>query len=445
MSANEWLSLWMLIILLAGVIIGWPVAWVLGGLGIMCGAFAFGPAIASYQAALSTFGVMSGWDLLAIPLFVYMGVVLERADIAGRLYLGLRLAFGPIKGGLLLATMGIAVLFAACTGIAAASVIAIGLIAMPSMLKYGYDKKLISGAICAGGGLGVIIPPSIMLIVYGPVAGVAISSLFFAAMIPGIMLGGMYILYMAIMCIIWPDKGPTISKEERAEYTWGDIGRLLLVAGVPPMLLIVLVLGGIFFGFAAPTEAAALGSVGAILLTIGYRKFNFQMIKEASYQALKISTFIMWLVVGAKFFMGTFNKLGGGAMIERALMSIAGGDPTILLILMLAIVFILGMFMDWIGILLVVVPIFIPMVAAMKWDPYWFAVMFCITLQISYITPPFAYSIFYLKGIAPPEVSLYDICMGCVPFILLQILGLIIIYFIPGIATWLPTALMAGK
>ncbi|MFZ5584944.1 MAG: TRAP transporter large permease [Thermodesulfobacteriota bacterium] len=445
MSANEWMALWMIIILVGGVMVGWPVAWMMAGLGILMGALAFGPAISSYQASLSIFGVMSGWELLAIPLFVFMGVVLEKADIAGRLYLGLRLLFGPIRGGLLLATMGIAILFAACTGIAGASVIAIGLIAMPSMLKYGYDKRLISGAICAGGGLGVIIPPSIMLIVYGPVAGVAISSLFFAAMLPGVVMGLMYIAYMAIMCFIWPDKGPTISREERSEYTWGQVGKILLVAGVPPMGLIGLVLGGIFLGFAAPTEAAALGSLGAIIMTIGYRKFSFEMLKQACYSSLKISTFIMWLVLGAKLFMGTFNKLGGGAMIERWLFSIAGSDPVWMLILMLGIVFILGMFMDWIGILLVVVPIFVPIVAAMKWDPYWFAVMFCVTLQISYITPPFAYSIFYLKGIAPPEVSLYDICVGCVPFILLQILALILIYFAPGLATWLPNLVMAGK
>lgn len=444
MSTNEVYALSMIIILIGAVLLGLPVALVMAGLGIVVGAIAFGSAIISYQAALNTFGVMSGWELLAIPLFVFMGVLLEKADIAGRLYLGLRLLLGPIRGGLLLATMGIAILFAACTGIAGASVIAIGLIAMPSMLKYGYDKRLVAGAICSGGGLGVIIPPSIMLIIYGPVAGVSISLLFFAAMLPGVLMGVIYIAYMLAVCYIWPDKGPPATKEELAEYSKKDIAKLLLVAGGPPMALIFLVLGGIFFGFAAPTEAAALGSIGAFAMVIGYGKFSFKMLRDSCYSSLGISSFIMWLVLGAKFFMTTFNKLGGGAMIERWLLSL-NVAPEFMLVVMLGIIFIMGFIMDWIGILLVVVPIFTPIVAAMKWDPYWFAVLFCITLQISYITPPFAYSIFYLKGIAPKGVTLADICWGCVPFIFLQILALIIVYMWPDIALYLPRMMVAGK
>jgi len=444
MTLFETYSILMVCLLIAGVVLGFPVAFMLAGLGIMFGAVAWGSAIVSYQAALNTFGVMSGWELLAIPLFIFMGVVLERADIASRLYLGLRLLLGPVRGGLLLATMGIAILFAACTGVAGASVIAIGLIAMPSMLKYGYDKRLISGAICVGGGLGVIIPPSIMLIVYGPVAGVSISLLFFAAIVPGVCMGLLYILYLGGMCLWKPEMGPPMTREEREEYSAADIAKLLLVAGVPPALLILLVLGGIFFGIAAPTEAAALGSVGALIMTAGYGKFNYKMLRDSCYQALKVSTFIMWLVLGAKYFMTTFNKLGGGALIERWLTGLAVG-PGMMIIILMAIIFILGMFMDWIGILLVAVPVFTPIVAAYNWEPLWFALMFGITLQISYITPPFAYCIFYLKGIAPPEVTLYDICMGCVPFIFIQIFFLIILYFVPELATWLPSQMLAAK
>jgi len=444
MSLNEFYSILMVILLLAGVIIGFPVAFMLAGLGVSIGTIAFGWSIASYQASLLTFDVMSGWSLLAIPVFVYMGVVLEKAGMAERLYLGLRLGLGPLRGGLLMATMCIATVFAACTGIAGASVIAIGLIAMPSMLKYGYDKKLASGAICVGGGLGVIIPPSIMMILYGPMAGVSISLLFMAAILPGLLMSGLYILYMLGMCWWKPELGPPVSKEEAAGYTKLEVAKILLVNGVPPGLLIMAVLGSIFFGLAAPTEAASVGGVGALIITAFYGKLNLKMLKETGYHALRISTFIMWLVLGAKYFMSTFNKLGGGELIGGTLMGL-DVSPTALLIIMLCLIFVLGMFMDWIGILLVVIPIFTPIVKTMGWDPLWFAMMFCITLQISYITPPFAYSIFYLAGIAPPEVKLTDIYRGCAPFILIQFVALIVVYFWPALSLYLPGLMVAAK
>jgi len=430
----------MVCLLLGGVIIGFPVAFMLGALGVLFGTLAYGFNAASYQAALSTYGVMSGWSLLAIPLFVFMGVVLEWAQMADRLYMGLRLLLGPIRGGLAIATMALATMFAACTGIAGASVIAIGLIALPSMLKFGYDKKLASGAICAGGGLGVIIPPSIMMILYGPQAGVSIAKLFMAAVFPGLIMAGLYMAYMVIVCWAKPSLGPPVTKEEAAQYTKKDVAKILLTAGLPPVGLVLAVLGSIFFGWAAPTEAASVGALGALLVTAFYRKLNFKMLKETCFSALKISTFIMWLVLGAKYFMSTFNKLGGGNLIGDMLLAVDLG-PTGLLVLMLGLIFILGMFMDWIGILLVVIPIFVPIVKSMGWDPLWFAMLFCITLQISYITPPFAYSIFYLKGIAPPAVKLNDIYRGCVPFIIIQFLALLILYFWPELATYLPSTM----
>ncbi|BEQ15438.1 TRAP transporter large permease [Desulfoferula mesophila] len=437
MSLNEVYAILMVCMLLGGVIIGFPVAFMLGALGVLFGTLAYGFNAASYQAALSTYGVMSGWSLLAIPLFVFMGVVLEKAELADRLYTGLRLLLGPIRGGLAISTMALATMFAACTGIAGASVIAIGLIALPSMLRFGYDKKLASGAICAGGGLGVIIPPSIMMILYGPQAGVSIAKLFMAAVFPGLIMAGLYIVYMIVICGVKPQLGPPVFKEEAAQYSKKDIAKLLLVAGVPPVGLVIAVLGSIFFGWAAPTEAASLGALGALIITGFYGKLNLKMMKETVFSALKISTFIMWLVLGAKYFMSTFNKLGGGNLIGDMLLSVDLG-PTGLLILMLGLIFILGMFMDWIGILLVVIPIFVPIVKTMGWDPLWFAMLFCITLQISYITPPFAYSIFYLKGIAPPDVKLTDIYRGCIPFIIIQFVALLILYLWPSLATYLP-------
>jgi tripartite ATP-independent transporter DctM subunit len=444
MSVNEMYAIAMVVGLLGGVIIGFPVAFLMAGLGLFFGALAYGIDIAAYQATLNTYGVMSGWSLLAIPLFVYMGVVLEKAQVAEKLYLGLYLLLGPLRGGLAIATMAIATMFAACTGIAGASVIAIGLIALPSMINYGYNKSMASGIICAGGGLGVIIPPSIMLILYGPVAGVSISMLFIAAIVPGIIMATLYMLYIAGRCYLNPEMGPAITPEESAKYSRKDVIKILLVSGIPPIGLVVFVLGSIFFGLAAPTEAAALGGLGALFIAAMYKKLTLKMFLESCYSALKISTFIMWLVLGAKFFMTTFNKLGGGSLIYDFLMNLNTG-PTALLIIMLAIIFILGMFMDWIGILLVVIPIFVPIVTAMGWEPLWFAMMFCITLQISYITPPFAYSIFYLKGIAPPEVSLIDIYRGCVPFIIIQFLVLILLFFWQDLALYLPQASMVNK
>ena len=444
MSVNEIYAIVMVVALLGGVIIGLPVAFVMAGLGLFFGALVGGIDLASYQATLNTYGVMSGWSLLAIPLFVYMGVVLEKAQIADKLYLGLYLLLGPVRGGLAIATMLIATLFAACTGIAGASVIAIGLIALPSMLNYGYDRKMASGVICAGGGLGVIIPPSIMMILYGPVAGVSISMLFIAAILPGLLMAALYILYIGGRCYLNSEFGPSITPEEAAKYTRKEMFKILLFSGVPPIGIIICVLGSIFFGLAAPTEAAALGGLGALFIAAVYGKLNIRMFLESGYSALKISTFIMWLVLGAKFFMTTFNKLGGGNLIYDFLMNLNTG-PTALLLIMLLIIFILGMFMDWIGILLVVIPIFIPIVKTMGWDQLWFAMMFCITLQISYITPPFAYSIFYLKGIAPPQVSLVDIYRGCVPFIVIQFFVLIILFFWPDLALYLPAASMVGQ
>jgi tripartite ATP-independent transporter DctM subunit len=444
MSVNEMYAIAMVVGLLGGVIIGFPVAFLMAGLGLFFGALAYGIDIAAYQATLNTYGVMSGWSLLAIPLFVYMGVVLEKAQVAEKLYLGLYLLLGPLRGGLAISTMAIATMFAACTGIAGASVIAIGLIALPSMINYGYNKSMASGIICAGGGLGVIIPPSIMLILYGPVAGVSISMLFIAAIVPGIIMATLYMLYIAGRCYLNPEMGPAITPEESAKYSRKDVIKILLVSGIPPIGLVIFVLGSIFFGLAAPTEAAALGGLGALFIAAMYKKLTLKMFLESCYSALKISTFIMWLVLGAKFFMTTFNKLGGGSLIYDFLMNLNTG-PTALLIIMLAIIFILGMFMDWIGILLVVIPIFVPIVTAMGWEPLWFAMMFCITLQISYITPPFAYSIFYLKGIAPPEVSLIDIYRGCVPFIIIQFLVLILLFFWQDLALYLPQASMVNK
>jgi len=268
--------------------------------------------------------------------------------------------------------------------------------------------------------------------------------LFIAAILPGLLMAVLYIFYIGGRCLMNPKFGPAITPEEAAKYSRKDMFKILLFSGVPPIGIIICVLGSIFFGLAAPTEAAALGGLGALFIAAVYGKLNLRMFLESGYSALKISTFIMWLVLGAKFFMTTFNKLGGGNLIYDFLMNLNTG-PATLLIIMLLIIFILGMFMDWIGILLVVIPIFIPIVKTMGWDQLWFAMMFCITLQISYITPPFAYSIFYLKGIAPPEVSLVDIYRGCVPFIAIQFFVLIILYFWPDLALYLPQASMVGQ
>jgi len=437
----EYLAILMFVALIGLIIIGFHVAFVLGTLAMIFGYLAWGTGLIGMLPA-RTMTMMTSYEMGAITLFIFMGCTLERAGIAERLYGTMHILMGNIKGGLLLGTMAICIIFAACTGIGGAAVIMMGLVAIPSMVSRGYDNKMIAGCICAGGGLGVIIPPSIMLILYGPVSGIGIARLFVASIIPGLIIGASYLIYIAVRCWLKPELGPPISEDMRASISAKRLLFLTVRDLLPPVVLILGVLGSIFFGIASPTEAAGVGAFLSLLLMFAYGRLNFSTMHDALLSMAKTTGMVFLIMLFAGFFTTSFMALGGGEVLEKFIFGISGGGKLGTIVVMLIIIMILGMFMDWIGTLLVIVPIFAPILKSVGADPVWFAIMFCITLQISYITPPFAYNIFFLKGIAPPEMTLNQIMRGCVPYIVIQIALLVLFYTIPGLTLWLPRLLM---
>ncbi len=436
----EFLSIAMFVVLLLAVFLGHPLGITLGGLGVIFGILGYGPG-AFFILANKTYGLMTNYVLVAIPLFILMAQFLDKSGIAESLYESMYIVLGPIRGGLALATIVVCTVFAATTGIIGASVVAMGLLAAPSMLKKGYQKELTAGVITAGGTLGILIPPSIMLVVYGGLIGMSVGKLFLAAIFPGLILSFLYLIYTWIYCtFINPDAGPPISKEEAKKYSAKE--KLLMVAKsmFPPIFLIFAVLGSIAGGIATPTEAAGLGCVGALLLALFNKRLDITMLKEAGYATLKITCMVMLIFVGANFYTSVFMGLGGGDVFTELLFSISSNKWVILGIMMF-IIFLLGMFVDWLGILLLCVPIFTPIaVNQLHFDPLWFAMVVCVNLQMSFLTPPFGYALFYLKGVAPEGMTMAHIYRGIIPFVALQIIGLTLCFIFPEIITWLPNA-----
>lgn len=436
----EIITLLMFAGILVGVLFGFQTAFVLAGLSMIFGVIFMGPNIIFGLFVVRLLGLMKNYVLLAVPLFLFMGVFMERSGVAERLYSAMYLWLGGLRGGLAMATIVICVIFAAATGVVGASEVTIGLLALPAMLKRKFDKPLACGTICAGGTLGILIPPSIMIVIYGPTAGLSVGKLFLAAFIPGILLGLLYMSYIGIRCYFRPQLGPPMPAEERT----APLGRkimLLLTSILPPLFLIFAVLGTIFFGVAAVTEAAAMGAIASIILALIYRQVSFQVIKEACRRTLQITSMIMMIALGAAFFSSTFVALGGGDVVNNFLLGLPFGKWGVLLTMM-GMLTVLGMFIDWLGIVFIVVPLFTPIAQALGFDPIWFALLVMINLQISFLTPPFAYSIFYLKGIVPPEVTTVDIYRGVFPFVALQIIGLGLCIIFPKLITFLPTLMI---
>ncbi len=435
MSA-EYIALWMFLVLLSGIFCGFPLAYVLLGSGFIFGYIGWGPAVFDQMVA-RTFGTMMNDALVAVPLFIFMGYFMERSGIAEGLFHSLQLALGPVRGALAIVTVLLCTILAATTGIVGTSVTMMGLLALPIMLKRGYDIPLATGSIIAGGTLGILIPPSVMLILYGPMAGLSIARLFTAAILPGLLLSGLYISYIAITCFFWPHMGPPLPQEQR-NVSGQELFLLLLKTFFPPLFLILAVLGSILFGLAAPTEAGAVGVVGAAILCLAYKKISWETLKEVVYRTLQTTAMILIITVGANVFTGVFLALGGGTAIENYLLSTAL-SPYVFLTIVMVMIIILGCFVDWIAIILIMIPIITPIVKKIGFDPLWFAILVCVNLQISYLSPPFAYSIFYLKGVAPPIVELKHIYRGVIPFIILQITGLTLCILFPEIILWLPS------
>ena len=438
----EAITLLMFGLLLVAVLLGYPMAYALAGIAMVVSLMFF-PAERTFAVFYGRiFGIVTNYVLLAAPLFIFMGLMLEKTGISDKLFDAIYLWTGGVRGGLAIATVLIGALLAACVGIIGASVIMLGLIALPSMLNHGYNKELACGAVCAGGTLGILIPPSVMLVVYGPTASIGVGKLFMAAFLPGFMLAGLYILYIAIASFIKPSLAPAVSKEER-DVPFMQKFTALTVSLAPPLFLILAVLGTIFFGIAPPTEAAAIGAVAATLLAVAYRKFSFQAFKDVTYHSLRITCMVMIIAMCAAMFTSTFLALGCGDVIMNAIVGIPMGRWASFAIVMF-IVFILGMFIDWIGIIFIMVPIVTPIGDALGFDTLWFAMMIIVNLQMSFLTPPFAYALFYLRGICKPEwgVDTGHIVRGVIPFVLLIVLGLVLCIIFPEIILWLPAQML---
>ncbi len=429
----------MFAVLFTGIFLGYPTAFVLGGVAFLFGAGNMGMDIFGLFIA-RLFGLMKNYTLLAVPLFLFMGVFMEKSGMAERLFNAMHILWGRFRGGLGISTIAISAIFAAATGVVGASEITIGLMALPVMLEKKYNKSLACGAICAGGTLGILIPPSVMIIVYGPIARISVGKLFLGALMPGLLLVALYMLYIAIRCHLKPEDGPPLPVEER-QTTGGQKIRILLTSVIPPAFIIFSVLGSIFFGIAAVTEAAAVGAVASMLLAASYGRLNFTVVREACQQTLTITAMIMMIAIGASFFSTVFVALGGDEVITSLFMKLPMGKWGVLAAIMLLLV-LCGMFIDWMGILFIIVPLITPIAADLGFDPVWFAVLVMVNLQISFLTPPFAYSIFYLKGIAPPGVETVDIYKGVMPFVGLQALAIILLILFPQIITWLPSHLI---
>ncbi|PNU20200.1 C4-dicarboxylate ABC transporter [Geothermobacter hydrogeniphilus] len=446
MSA-EILTILMFVTLMATIALGHPLAITLAGVATLFGLIDNGGNISAlFQMFINNaWGIEQNYVLVAIPLFIFMAQILDRSKVSEGLFDALYIVLGGMRGGLGMAVIVVSTVFAATTGIIGASVVAMGLMAGPALLKRGYDRGLASGIICSSGTLGILIPPSIMLVVYGGLTGLketSVGNLFAGAILPGILLSSLYLSYVAVRCAINPQLGPPIPEEDRTA-TLKQKVMMTVKSFVPPFGLILTVMGTILAGVATPTEAAALGCIGAMVLALFNRKLNFEVLKLACEATLRTTAMIMLLFIGGKMFSVVFLSMGGGDVVADMLLGM-DVSPYIVLAIMMMVVFIMGMFIDWAAILLVVVPIFTPIAGDLGFNPLWFAMLVCVNLQTSFLTPPFGYALFYFKGVAPPEYTMGDIYRGIIPFVVIQVIGLCLLVGFPEIITWLPSLFFGG-
>jgi tripartite ATP-independent transporter DctM subunit len=416
---------------------GYPVAFALGGtsllfavLGVELGFFDWHLFFALPERV---FGIMSNYTLLAIPFFIYMGLVLEKARLAEDLLTTIAKLFGPLRGGLALGVVFVGTLLAAATGVVGASVVAMGSISLPVMLKYRYSPRLASGIILASGTLGQIIPPSIVLVVLADQLGVSVGALFLGSLIPGLMLAGFYALYVVGVAIFRPKDAPALPREVR-DAPAGELARQVVLVLMPPLLLILIVLGSIFAGIATPTEAGAVGAVGAMLLALVSRRLSWRVLREAAEETARLTTMVVFLLIGSTAFALVFRGLFGDVWIENILTGLPGGVVGLLIVANLT-VFILGFFLDFFEIAFIIIPLLAPAAARLGIDLVWFGVMLGMNLQTSFLTPPFGFALFYLRGVAPKEIRTTDLYRAVIPFILIQLLALLIVIVYPQIVS----------
>lgn len=439
--AYEWLGPMMFAGALVLLSLGYPVAFSLGGVAILFGLI--GVSLGVFDPIFLTampqriFGIMANYTLLAIPYFIFLGAMLEKSGIAEQLLETMGILFGRLRGGLALAVVLVGALLAATTGVVAATVVAMGLISLPIMLRYGYNKELATGVIVASGTLGQIIPPSVVLVVLGDQLGVSVGDLFIGSVIPGLMMAGAFALHVLIVAFLRPDFAPALPEEVRAiggKALWQRVVKVM----VPPILLIILILGSIFFGIATPTEAGAIGCLGTVILAAFNGQLTPQSLRQVCDVTLRTSSMVMYILIGSTAFSLVFRGLNGDQFMNDFLANLPGGQVGFMFVSML-VVFILGFFIDFFEIAFIVVPLFVPVAQQLGLDLVWYGVVLGANLQTSFLTPPFGFALFYLRGVAPKEVTTAHIYRGAVQFILLQLIVLVLVIIFPGIVSFLPS------
>ena len=426
----------MFLVLTILLMLGYPVAFTLMGTSLVFGLIGFGWGFFNLLP-LRIWGIMTNFTLLAVPLFVFMGVMLERSGIAEELLETMALLFGRLRGGLAISVVIVGALLGASTGIVGATVVTMGLLSLPTMLRRGYQPELATGTISASGTLGQIIPPSIVLVLLGDIVGVSVGDLFMGAVFPGLILVLLYIAYLVVISFVKPHWAPLIPEEEWKEVLRKGLWRRVMRALFPPLFLMVAVLGSIFIGIASPTEAAAVGASGAIVLAVANKRFNLEVLRQVMGTTTRLTCMVFIILVGAGAFGLVFRGLGGDHLVRSYIQHIPYGKWGVLVIVML-IIFVIGFFLDFIEITFIHIPVLAPIMKHLGFDPLWFSILFAINLQTSFMTPPFGFSLFYLKGVSPPEISTGQIYRGIIPFVLLQLIGLLVVVFFPELATWLP-------
>lgn len=439
MSMNEWLAIGLLIGFFLMLIGGIPVGITLAASGFIFGFMGFGESLFNLLPA-RIYGVVANYQWLAIPLFVFMGVMLEKSRLAADLLDVIGYLAGGLRGGMALGIIGVGVLMGATTGIVGATVITLGLLTLPTLLRRGYDPAISCGAICASGTLGQIIPPSLVLILLSDIMQLSVGTLFAAAVMPGLMLAGLYVSWIVVYGMIRPDSMPPVPKAERDAVSRSQLWLRVLKVALPPLALVLSVLGSIIGGIAAPTEAASMGALGSILVVALARRLSLAVLRDVMQTTTRISAMVLFILISSQVFSLAFRGLHGEQLIEDLFAFLPGGINTAVWFLM-GLIFVLGFFIEWIEISYIAVPLFLPIFAAAGVDMVWLAMMITINLQTSFLTPPFGWALFFLRGVAPPGVTTRHIYLGVLPFVGLQIVGIVLVFFFPAIATWLPKAI----
>ena len=435
----EYLPAWMFLALTILLMAGFPVTFTLLGTGLCFGLIGFGWSFFNLLP-LRIWGIMTNVTLIAVPLFVFMGVMLERSGLAEDLLDTMGVLFGRLRGGLAISVVVVGALLGASTGIVGATVVTMGLLAVPTMLRRGYQKELACGTVAASGTLGQIIPPSIVLVLIGDIVGVSVGDLFLGAVLPGLVLVGLYIIYILIVAYLRPDIAPAIPQEELDAISTKELVARVGKALVPPLFLMIAVLGSIFAGIASPTEAAAVGAVGATLLTLLNRKFKMETLQAVMISTVRLTCMVFIILCGAAAFGLVFRGLNGDGLVREFLGGLAHKySHGHVLFIVMALIFVIGFFLDFIEITFIHVPVLAPIMIDFGYDPIWFCILIAVNLQTSFMTPPFGFSLFYLKAVTPPEITTGNIYRGIIPFVAFQLVGLLIVVFFPKLATWLPS------